>query len=439
MQIIEGATLISLRSQKVVTGEDIAIEGNTIVEVGKDLLKKYPNSTRKYFSGIITPGLVCSHTHLYSALAVGMTVNIAPSKDFCQILKHLWWRLDRAIDEEILDASAQAGVMNALESGVTYLVDHSASPEFINGSLDVIHNAYNQFGMKGILCYETSDRNGIEGANEGIAENVRFAKKIIQERAKSGNANVEAAIGAHAPFTLSYDTLNKLAEACESTNRSLHIHCAEDKYDAVDSRYRFGSDIAQRLDDAKLLNSKTLIGHGVHLTPSEIEIINKRDSFVIHNARSNMNNSVGYTSLLPTIKNSLLGTDGIGADMLEEFKFAYFKHREMAGPFWPGDFLNILSRGYELADRFTGLKHGNIERGYASDLVFWDYESPTPIVNENIGGHLAFGMSTRNIHSVMIGGKMVLENRIPEYDRTKIGIFARHQTQRLMQRMEERK
>ena len=446
MTLFEGVRVISWDPPAVSEPLDVAVFGKaesgakagTIAEVGADLAAKYPKA-RRIPGAYLSPGLVCAHTHLYSALSRGLMVDIAPSKDFAQQLEHLWWRLDRAIDAPILESSGLAGCAEAASCGVTTLVDHHASPEAIDGSLSVLRRAYDEIGIRGLLCYETTERNGIDQAREGIAENVRFAKEIDALREEGYRPLVDGCIGGHAGFTIGDDTLEALAAAVRSTGRGIHVHLGEDKYDAVDSRYRHGKDLVERFDEAGCLGPKSIVGHGVWLTESEVEILNARGSFLAHNARSNMNNGVGYSSLLQRVKNVVLGTDGMSGDMLEEFKFACFRHRESGGPWWPGDFLRCLDRGNRLMERYSGVAQGRVEAGFAADLVLWDYEPPTPLVGGNIAGHLAFGLSSRSVRSVMVDGEFVIEDRSPRFDAEKIAAASREQTLRLWKRMEERR
>jgi putative selenium metabolism protein SsnA len=472
--IFESVRVISFEPPAVSEPMDVAVAGpsapvepgsrGTIIETGVGLAAKYPGAKR-VSGAYLSPGLVCAHTHLYSALARGMMVDIEPSKDFAQQLQHLWWRLDRAIDLPILEASALYGCAEAAACGVTSLVDHHAGPEAIDGSLSVMRAAYEEVGMRGLLCYETSDRNGLEGARAGIRENLRFAREIDAERAaisleidearKAADTApaasqaarrplVDGAIGGHAGFTLGDETLAALGDAVRSSGRGAHIHAGEDKFDAVDSRYRFGKDLAFRLDDAGCLGPKTIIGHGVWLTEGEADLLNARGCFLAHNARSNMNNAVGYNNLLPRFANVVLGTDGMSFDMLEEFRFAAFRQRESGGPWWPGDFLRCLDRGNRLMERYMGalgggLAFGRVQAGFAADLVLWDYDPPTPLAGGNVAGHIAFGLSSRSVRSVMIDGRFVVEDRIPAFDADGIAAKAREEAVRLWKRMEERK
>jgi putative selenium metabolism protein SsnA len=433
----------------VAYGPDDGEKAGTIARIGTGLSKEFPTAQKAGSGGYLSPGLVCAHTHLYSALARGMEVAIAPSKDFAQQLKNLWWRLDKAIDTPILEASALSGCADALMAGVTSLVDHHASPEAIDGSLSVIRGAYETVGMRGILCYETTDRNGAAGARAGIRENLRFAHEIDAARKSSGRPLVDAAIGAHAGFTVGDETLEAIADAVKSTGRGIHIHLAEDKFDAVDSRHRFGYDLAERMDKSGCLTPKGIIGHGVWLTQSEVDIMNERDVFLAHNARSNMNNAVGYNNLLTKYKNVVLGTDGMGADMLEEFKFAVFRHRESQGPWWPEDFLVCLDRGNRLLERYfaadfapqtpfpsvQNFAFGVLAPGNPADLVLWDYDPPTPLTSKNIAGHLAFGLGSRSVKTVVVGGNVRIKDRIPMFDLEKIQNQARKQARRLWNKM----
>jgi putative selenium metabolism protein SsnA len=451
MTLFESVRVVSFEPPAVSEPMDVACasageerEGE-ILELGQGLAAKY-GGAKRVSGSYLSPGLVCAHTHLYSALARGLMVGIEPSRDFAQQLQHLWWRLDRAIDLPILEASALSGCAEAALCGVTSLVDHHAGPEAIDGSLSVIREAYEEIGIRGILCYETTDRNGMEGARAGVRENLRFAREVDSARAASkagarGSRRplVDGAIGAHAGFTVGDETLAALGDAVRSSGRGIHIHAGEDKFDAVDSRYRFGADLAFRLDAAGCLGAKSIVGHGVWLGEAEAELLNARSSFLAHNARSNMNNAVGYSSILPRFSNVVLGTDGMSADMLEEFRFACFRHRESGGPWWPGDFLRCLDRGNRLMERYMGIALGRVQAGCAADLVLWDYDPPTPLAGGNIAGHMAFGLSSRSVRSVMVNGAFVVEERVPAFDADGIAAKARAEAARLWRRMEERK
>ena len=121
----------------------------------------------KLTDGRHDPGLVCAHHHLYSALARGMPAPPATPHDFVQILEQVWWRLDTALDLEMLRASARLGAVEALLAGTTGIVDHHESPHAIEGSLDVIADACAEVGVRVVCAYGVTDRHGADGARRG--------------------------------------------------------------------------------------------------------------------------------------------------------------------------------------------------------------------------------------------------------------------------------
>ena len=332
---LKNANIIQFYPPLIREGVDVVLDGSFIVDVGKNISNKYQaTKTIELADKYISPGIVCAHNHFYSALARGIQADIKPSQDFIGILKNLWWKLDRALDEESLYYSGLIGALEAIKAGTTSVIDHNASPSFIKGSLKTLKNSFEKVGLRGILAYEITDRNGETGMIEGIEESKEFCKTISREK-KNVPHLIESAIGAHAPFTLSDRSLRLIADSVSSTKKGIHIHVAEDRYDTSFSHHHFGKDLLERLEDFSLLNKKAILVHGVYLSDRDIDIINRHDAYLIHNPRSNMNNSVGYMQKLGRVKNVGLGTDGIGSNMFEEAKIAFFKNSDMRGTLTP--------------------------------------------------------------------------------------------------------
>lgn len=440
MLILKNATAVQFELALVKEGVDIVIENGVILEVGSNLSAQYPHATVKEMNGkVVMPGIVCSHNHFYSGLARGIMADIKPSPDFISILKNLWWRLDRALDEEALYYSGLICSLEAIKSGCSSVIDHHASPNYIAGSLNTLRKGFLKTGLRGMTCFETTDRNrGMDEMIAGVEENIAFAQLIDREKAEGKEPYlVEAHIGAHAPFTVTDEGLSMIAEAMQATGRGIHIHVAEDRYDVTHSHHHYGQDIVERLDSFGLINEKTLLAHGIFLSDRDIDILNAKDGFLVHNARSNMNNNVGYNNKITRFKNVALGTDGIGADMFEELKFAFFKHRDAGGPLWPDSFTRNLWNGNEILARNFGAKFGRLEAGNKADLTILDYTSPTPFVADNVPGHIAFGMNAGNVSSVIVEGKFVYEEREFPFDVTPIYAEARKVAARLWKTMDK--
>lgn len=429
--ILKNAVILEFCPPSIIEKIDIIINNSEIIDIGKNISDKYKNHEIIDCNGrYVFPGLVCSHNHFYSGLARGIMAKIKPSTDFVSQLKNLWWRLDRAIDPQILKYSSLISAIEAIKAGTTTVIDHHASPSFITGSLKVIKESFENTGLRGILCYEVTDRNGEEKAKEGINENIQFLENDC-------NNLIRGIIGAHAPFTLSNKTLSLLQQGVNEKNSGLHIHAAEDKFDTSFSHAQYNKNVIERLSDYNLINSKTIIGHGIYLEDKDIDILNNKDAFLIHNSRSNMNNGVGYNNSLSKFKHVALGTDGIGSDMFEETKFAYFKHRDSRGVLSVNDYLKFLFNGNKIIKSIFNANFGSIKKGHKADLVISDYTPPTPLKSENIAGHFIFGMCRDDIRTVIINGKIVMKDFKLPLDCESIYREARTASKRLWENMDK--
>ncbi len=438
MILLKNATVVHLHPAEVTPGLDVVIDGTEIHAVGRGAGEGVKAERTIDLAGrVLMPGLVCGHDHFYSGLSRGIMAHIAPSSDFVSTLQNLWWRLDMALDQASVKASATVCALEAVKAGCTAVIDHHASPSFITGSLETMKECFERVGLRGILCYETTDRNGPAGLKKGIEENRSFARLVEEEKKSRGKGRlVESMIGGHAPFTLSDEALSGLAAVVSETGRGFHVHVAEDGFDSSFSHQAHGKDPLARLDKVGLVTDRSLIAHGLYLTAEDREILNARGAYLAHNSRSNMNNHVGYNHELPHVKNVVLGTDGIGSDMLLEAKFAYFRHRDDGGPLGPGAFMRFLQAGNDILHRGFGEGFGRVEAGYKADLLILDYDSPTPLARENVAGHAIFGMGSRDVHTVIVNGKIVMEAGTFRWDTAAVYAEARAEARALWQRMD---
>ena len=338
-----------------------------------------------------SPGLVCAHHHLYSALARGMPAPPATPRRFLDVLELVWWRLDRALDLEIIEWSAKLAAVEALQAGCTAIIDHHESPNAIEGSLDVIAAACNEVGVRVSCAYGVTDRHGPDGAARGLAENERFLR-----------AGGRGLVGVHAAFTCSDDTLAAAADLAARLGVGVHIHVAEGS-DDVDAPTRL----------AGLTTDDWLLIHGVHL-PDDHGLAGT----IVHNPRSNMNNAVGYARPVRFSNPVALGSDGIGADMLDEFRVAFVRHRESDVTASPDDAWGWLARGWELFPEALG------------DVVTWNYPTIDP-------WHLAYS-PTVNAVDVDIDGEPALRaGRPTRVDEGEVRAKAADQARRLFAALEE--
>ena len=424
--LLRGAFVGSLDPVTLAT-TDLRVEGGRITARGA-LVREPGEEVLELAGRLILPGLVNAHTHLYSALARGMPGPGTPPRNFIEILEKVWWKLDRALDEESVYCSALAGAIEAALSGTTLVIDHHASPSFIGGSLDVVRRAVEEVGLRGVLCYEATDRNGPAQRDAGIEESARFAAAARTE-------TMRGMIGAHASFTLSDDALAGLARAVESTGTAFHIHVAEDRADIEDCQARHGISIPERLFRFGLVHSRAILAHATHLSSPEIDEIEKRGGWIAHQPRSNLNNHVG-TAPTAAFRRAALGTDGMDSDMLAEARAAFLKMRDAGREDAFAAALELLAGGHRLAAAIFGLPFGKLDAQAPADLVIFDYRPPTPLTAESLGGHLLFGLDRSHVASVMVAGRFVVrERRLTTLDAETAMARARRAAPLLWQRM----
>lgn len=338
-----------------------------------------------------TPGLVCAHHHLYSALARGMPAPPRTPSGFVEILEMVWWRLDRALDLESIRWSAMLGALEALERGCTAVIDHHESPEAIEGSLTVIADACAEVGVRVNCAYGITDRHGADGALRGLAENERFLR--------DGGRGM---VGVHAAFTCTDGTLEAAAGLAAEMGVGVHVHVAEGPGDA---------DAVDRLRD--LAADDWMLVHGVHL-PDDHGLAGT----MVHNPRSNMNNAVGYARPARFANPMALGSDGIGADMLDEFRLAYVRHREDDVTASPEAAWGWLATGWDLFPEAR------------SDRVTWSYADMDP-------WHLAFTTGVGPLTVEVDGEPVLAEGRPTRVDPDEIRARAAEEAVRLHRRIDD--
>lgn len=423
-------------SPTVVEDAGILWEGERILEVGAFGELSIRHSGAQLLNahgGIILPGLVNLHHHFYSALARGLDPGVRMA-DFSAILKGLWWRLDRALDEEAVRLSAALSLAECIRTGCTTVFDHHASPSFIRGSLDLIAEEVSKAGLSAVLCYEISDRNSHQEALRGLEENLEFAASCEK------HPRLRGLLGLHASFTLSEETLRVLVER-RSPDLGIHVHLCEDAADRRESLRQYGKAPLERFDALGLLDRNALLIHGVDLEEGEYERIGESGATLVHNPESNANNAVGSLDL--GIANRAgcrlgLGTDGMSSAMLRALRAAFLNRRaSTADPSLGFEVIPKLpENNAERAAAAYGIKQlGRLEKGAPADFIVVDAPPPTPLDGTNFFGHLIYGLSEAGCRHTIARGRILLRDfRHTELDVEKLAAEAREVSPALWER-----
>ncbi len=405
--LLENALLVDIDPIAVERGS-LRIDGNTIAARGSAAMRQATDEVIDCGGAVVLAGLVNGHTHLYSALAVGMPAPPKIPPNFIEILRYVWWRLDQALDEESNEMSARIGALQALHCGTTTLIDHHASPRQIENSLDLIERGIDVVGLRGVLCYETTDRHGKKGREAGLEENRRYLGKC----ALAKNGRFAGLAGAHASFTLEDDSLDALRGWAEEFGVGVHIHVAEDPADEAACRKEHGISLIDRLEKFNLLHPRHLFAHGTHLDADAVARVNEAGLSLAHNTRSNMNNAVGYSPIGKLKCPIQLGTDGIGADMFAEAQTAWFKSCDGGAGISPADVVAMLANSARRASQSLRVTLGKLAVGAAADVVITDYVPFSDVTAANFPGHFIFAMASRMVRHVIANGRWALRDRV---------------------------
>lgn len=399
----------------------LLVRDGIITDLGPsaEMEARYPAEERLDARGQwVMPGQICAHTHFYGAFARGMAIPGPAPKDFPEILRRLWWPLDQALDEEAVRLSAEVMLVDAIRNGVTTLFDHHASPNALEGSLDVIAEVVQRAGVRAVLAYEVTDRYGKAKARTAIEENRRFAERVRRDPAYgTPQQRLAATFGLHASLTLDEDTLAAAREACPP-EVGFHIHLAEHPADEDDSLRRTGERAADRLRRHGILGEGTIVAHGVHIDAREMLHLAETGTWLSHQPRSNMNNAVGAARVEEMLRlgvRVVLGTDGFPHAMWEEMRFAYLLPKLAAGDprrMGGNTVMRIaIENNRALAERyFPAAPMGRLTRGAAADLIFVDWHPHTPVTPENLPWHLLFGAYERQITTTIVAGQVLMRD-----------------------------
>ncbi len=380
-----------------------------------ELVKKYRNKdeliTIDAKHNVVMPGLINAHMHFYSTFARGIALNSPPNKNFVDILKNLWWRLDKLLTEEDNYYCAIVPMISAIKKGTTMLIDHHSSPHSVTNSLETLRKAYNDSGLRGLTCYEVSDRDGKKICEQAIRENIDFIKKYNDIE----NAPLKGMFGLHAAFTLDDDTLTQIKNY--DNKSGFHIHVSEAPEDSKYNMDIYGLTAVERLYKYGITGEKSIFAHCNHLTEEDVDILRETKTNVVHNPQSNMKNGVGTADIISYFNDGItvgIGSDGMSSGMFDAVNFASLIHKHdkrNSNIGFEESRKLILENNPKIASNLLGYNVGRIKEGFKADLIIIDYEPPTPFNDESFWGHFLFGIiPSGRVKTTIVDGKVLMRD-----------------------------
>jgi 5-methylthioadenosine/S-adenosylhomocysteine deaminase len=381
-----------LHSGVLLKGRDILIEGNRIAKIGRDL---WDVEIIDGHGMLAIPGLVNSHTHLAMTLFRGYADDMA----LMPWLQEKIWPLEAKLTPEDIRWGVKLGCLEMIRFGITcyndmyYFMDESAA-------------ATKEMGLRAILSNVIFDSR-----HNFMAEEESFLKRW------SGDDLIHPAVGPHAIYTCSEETLMRTRDLAEKYNALIHIHLSETKGEVEESQKKYGKSPVEYLASLGMLSDRLLAAHCVWLSEKDISLMAERKVNVAHCPVSNLKMAAGIAPIVDLLQagvNVCLGTDGASSNnnlsLFEEMKTAAIVQKAACSR---PDVLkaeDVWRVATANAYRAFGLHMGLCE-GCLADLSLIDLKKPWLCPQSNIISHLIYGMNG-GVDTTIVNGKVLMKNGI---------------------------
>ncbi|WP_406242371.1 amidohydrolase [Tissierella carlieri] len=411
---------------ELIESTNIYIVDNKIMHIGEireDLhVEKIIDGNNK----IAMPGLINTHTH------IGMSLlrNFADDLPLHDWLTKKIWPTEGKLNADDIYWGSLLSMVEMIQGGTTAFCD-------MYFFMDEVGKGLEESGMRGVLT-----RGLIEDDQAQIKLNE--TRELFKNWHSRGNGRIKVMVAPHAPYTCSPDFLKESFKLAKELNTGIHIHLSETKKEVDDSFKLYGKSPIKHVYDLGLLDTHTIAAHCVHVDDNDIEIMREKNVYPVNNPGSNLKLASGFAPVDKMLKRGIsvaLGTDGSSSNnnlnMFEEINLAAIINKAVN--------LDAVSvpaiSALEMAT-INGAKAlnwdkeiGSIELGKKADLILIDIDKPHLYPHHNIISSLAYSVQASDVDTVIVDGKIIMENReIKTLDVEKIKFMAEKHAKDLIRR-----
>lgn len=420
---IKNVTIVTVnKSNDVICDGLILIESNKINYVGPNT-HKIPEDAF-IIDGrekVAMPGLINCHTHAAMTYLRG----VAEDKVLMDWLNDVVWPAEEYLKPEHVFANAMLACLEMIKSGTTTFVD-----QYFH--VDETFKAVENTGIRAYLAPPVRDQFDYDNLGKKIIDqNMQYFRDL------DGKADdrVRIILGPHAPYTCSRELLDECKRLSDEYDLFMHIHISEVQNEITGHKTsKPNMTNVEFLDDIGFLSPRVIAAHTIWLTDKDIEILKRRGVKTVHNPTSNMKISAGIAPVAKLLKAGVpvaLGTDSAASnnrlDMFEAMKTAALLQKVSTGDptVLPAETCLRLAtiEGAKVIGAEDRL--GSIEEGKLADIILLDFSEPhlQPWHKEhpeNTIAHIVYSACSRDVCTVIINGKIILQDRsfleIDEYE-----------------------
>lgn len=397
--LIKNAYIVSMVSP--ISKADVLIEEGRIKEIG--IIDREADKVIDASGKVIMPGLVNTHTHVAMSVFRGYSDELELME---WLSKKMWPIEDKMVAEDVYYASLLS-MIEMVKSGTTTFNDQYFFEEETARAADKV-------GMRALLS------RCIIGEGESAEDRIKQAEELYNKWHDASDGKVKVCVGVHAAYTCPPDTIAKSVELAKKLNTPIHIHYLETEDEIKQINEKYNKTVTDYLKDNNVFDCKTILAHGVWTSEEDAQELKKYDVAISHNPISNQKLGSGIANIKMLLENGItvgLGTDGQGStntlDMFEEIKSAAYLQKVVNKSATAISGVDVLKMATIDGARALGLDNeiGSIEVGKKADIIIIDLDKPHLIPVHDIYSTLAYSVNGADVETVIIDGKIIMENR----------------------------
>lgn len=420
--------------QARITGADLRIGDGRILQIAAGLEPQAGEQVLDASGGVIYPGWVNTHDHLFQRLLKGVVPGM--NSGLADWLSRVLHSRVALVTPDLLRVAARLGMAELLLSGATTCADHhylyqrNSPPEMS----DVLFEVAEEFGIRLVLCrggaLEIEAASGLatpqslipETFDEYVADVERLVSRFHDPKADAMRRIVLAPTTP--TFSLMPHALRGLAQAARDLGIHLHSHLSETRDYVTFCKERYGCTPVEFVAEHGWLGPDVWYAHMVHVDDSELALLAQTGTGIAHCPTSNCRLGSGIARISEMSQRSIpvsLAVDGTASNesggMLAEVNLAWLLHRATHG----ADATTIeqaIQWGSAGGARVLGLGAvGTLAVGMAADLVVYDLDHPRYFgVHDELGAPALCGEPARVRHALVQGRVVVNDGEIPGLD-----------------------
>lgn len=402
--LIKNIKLIPMDGKsQIIENTNIYIKDNIIEHIGEIREEIKPEKIIDGKNKLAMPGLVNAHTH------IGMSLlrNYADDLPLQEWLTQKIWPIEGKMRKEDIYWGSLLSMVEMIQGGTTSFCD-------MYDFMDEVAKGVGESGMRAVLT-----RGMIEEPGKSQLK-LHDARKLYENFHGKFNGRVKIMIAPHAPYTCGPEFLKETIKLAKDLNTGIHIHLSETKKEVEDSLKLHGKSPIEHVFDLGMFDIHTIGAHCVYLDDKDIQIIKNNNVFPVNNPGSNLKLASGFARVEDMLKQGIpvsLGTDGSSSNnnlnMFEEINLAALINKAVNNSATSVPAAVALEMG-----TINGAKAlqwekeiGSIEVSKKADLILIDVDKPHFYPHHNIISSMAYSAQASDVDTVIIDGKIVMENR----------------------------